>query len=101
MNWQPFMNSVYVELKQHLGKSFFLSISNVSSLDMRSVFKIFIPGGQNTAKKKKKNKAKQANKNKKKTNNSAQTGLESRIYRLIFLVKFVLCRYKIFLKNWC
>ena len=54
MNWQPFMNSVYAELKQHLGKSFFLSISKVSSLDMRCVFKIFIPGGQNTAKKKKK-----------------------------------------------
>ena len=71
MNWQPFMNSVYVELKQHLGKSFFLSISKVSSLDMRSVFKIFIPGGQNTAKKKKKKQSKTSKQKQKKKQTTA------------------------------
>lgn len=44
-----------------LGKAFFFQFP-VSFLDMRSVFKIFIPGGQNTTAKKKKEKKTKQNK---------------------------------------
>ena len=63
----PAISKHYVELKEHLGKAFFLSISKLSFLDMRSVFKIFIPGGQK-AKQNKQTKTKQ-------TNNNAETAI--------------------------